>query len=77
MQYWPGYFAARLEQQLGGRAMFLVGDNGSEEDPITVPALPKNDADPYPQAKATPEIPGFPATASPHRRSASRPFTAL
>jgi hypothetical protein len=52
---WPGYFATRLEQQLGGHAMFLVGDNGSEEDPITVPALPKNDADPYPQAKATGE----------------------
>src|SRR5205085_6036744 len=52
---WPGYFAARLEQQLGGHAMFLVGDNGSEEDPITVPPLPSNDADPYPQAKATGE----------------------
>jgi hypothetical protein len=52
---WPGYFAARLEQKLGGHAMFLVGDNGSEEDPITVPALPDNDADPYPQAKATGE----------------------
>jgi hypothetical protein len=52
---WPGYFAARLEEQLGGHAMFLVGDNGSEEDPITVPALPSNDADPYPQAKATGE----------------------
>jgi hypothetical protein len=52
---WPGYFASRLEQQLGGNAMFLVGDNGSEEDPITVPALPDNDSDPYPQAKATGE----------------------
>jgi hypothetical protein len=52
---WPGYFAARLEQRLGGHAMFLVGDNGSEEDPITAPALPDNDLDPYPQAKATGE----------------------
>ncbi|MEA2435513.1 MAG: hypothetical protein QOF65_69 [Thermoleophilaceae bacterium] len=52
---WPGYFAARLEAQLGGKAMFLVGDNGSEEDPVTVPALPNNGNDPYPQAKATGE----------------------
>jgi hypothetical protein len=53
---WPGYFAARLESLTGGgMAMFLVGDNGSEEDPITVPALPDNDQDPYPQAKATGE----------------------
>jgi hypothetical protein len=50
---WPGYFAARVEAELGGTAIFLVGDNGSEEDPITVPALPGNDGDPYPQAKAT------------------------
>ncbi len=52
---WPGYFAARLQSKLGGMAMFLVGDNGSEEDPITVPALPENDLDPYPQAQATGE----------------------
>jgi hypothetical protein len=52
---WPGYFATRLESQLGGKAVFLVGDNGSEEDPITVPALPSNALDPYPQAKATGE----------------------
>jgi hypothetical protein len=50
---WPGYFAARLESRLHAPAMFLVADNGSEEDPITVPALPKNDLDPYPQAQAT------------------------
>jgi hypothetical protein len=50
---WPGYFASRVEEKLGGMAVFLVGDNGSEEDPITVPALPHNDADPYPQAQAT------------------------
>src|SRR5439155_22556794 len=52
---WPGFFAARLEGLLGGKAIFLVGDNGSEEDPITVPALPDNGKDPYPQAKATGE----------------------
>jgi hypothetical protein len=50
---WPGYFAARVEAELGGQAMFLVGDNGSEEDPITVPALPEDKADPYKQAEAT------------------------
>jgi hypothetical protein len=45
---WPGYFHNRLEQDLaarygaghGGMAMFLVGDNGSMEDPITDPAIP-------------------------------------
>jgi hypothetical protein len=52
---WPGYFASRLESQLGGMAVFMVGDNGSEEDPITVPALPRDRQDPYPQAKATGE----------------------
>jgi hypothetical protein len=52
---WPGYFAKRLEDKLGGMAMFMVGDNGSEEDPITVPALPGNGANPYPQAQATGE----------------------
>jgi hypothetical protein len=51
---WPGYFAKRLESQLGGTAMFLVGDNGSEEDPITVPAVGGGD-NPYPQAQATGE----------------------
>jgi hypothetical protein len=50
---WPGYFSARLEDRIGGMGIFLVGDNGSEEDPVTVPALPKNGADPYPQAQAT------------------------
>jgi hypothetical protein len=34
---WPGYFAKRLEDLEGGMGMFLVGDNGSEEDPQTVP----------------------------------------
>jgi hypothetical protein len=37
---WPGYFANRLEQDVGsGLGMFLVGDNGSEEDPQTVPPV--------------------------------------
>jgi hypothetical protein len=53
---WPGYFAKRLEANVGGgMAMFLVGDNGSQEDPITVPPLPKDGANPYPQAQATGE----------------------
>lgn len=56
---WPGYFTRRLEREVGGgMGMFLVGDNGSEEDPQTVPAAP---ADPqhdcpdgcYAQAQAT------------------------
>ena len=50
---WPGYFASRVEEKLGGMAVFLVGDNGSEEDPITVPELPGHGEDPYPQAQAT------------------------
>ena len=37
---WPGYFHTRLEQDVGGMAMFLVGDNGSQEDLITVPRIP-------------------------------------
>ncbi len=36
---WPGYFARKLESLEGGMAMFLVGDNGSEEDPQTVPPV--------------------------------------
>jgi hypothetical protein len=30
---WPGVFAAALESRIGGHAMFMVGDNGSIEDP--------------------------------------------
>jgi hypothetical protein len=37
---WPGYFHRRLEQDVGGMAMFLVADNGSMEDLITDPAIP-------------------------------------
>jgi uncharacterized repeat protein (TIGR01451 family) len=36
---WPGYFHRRLEQDVGGMAMFLVGDNGSMEDLITDPPV--------------------------------------
>lgn len=36
---WPGAFASRLESRDGGMAMFLVGDNGSIEDPQTVPPV--------------------------------------
>jgi uncharacterized repeat protein (TIGR01451 family) len=36
---WPGYFHRRLEQDVGGMSMFLVGDNGSMEDLITDPPL--------------------------------------
>jgi hypothetical protein len=57
---WPGYFHSRLESQLGGMAMFLVGDNGSEEDPETVPPVsmqlhPECDDGCYAQAQATGE----------------------
>jgi hypothetical protein len=57
---WPGFFHRRLEQAAGGMAMFLVADNGSIEDPQTVPPVPKT-AGPgcpdgcYAQAQATGE----------------------
>ena len=55
---WPGYFHDRLEQLVGGEAIFLVGANGSEEDPITVPpvdqaAHPECSDGCYAQAEAT------------------------
>src|SRR2546426_3111602 len=37
---WPGYFHRRLEQDVGGMAMFLAADLGSMEDLITDPAIP-------------------------------------
>jgi hypothetical protein len=55
---WPGYFHHALEQSAGGMAMFLVADNGSIEDPQTVPPVPAS-AGPgcpdgcYAQAQAT------------------------
>lgn len=57
---WPGFFHQRLEHLAGGMAMFLVADNGSIEDPQTVPPVPKT-AGPgcpdgcYAQAQATGE----------------------
>ncbi len=55
---WPGYFHDRLEAKLGGMAMFLVADNGSEEDPSTVPPVdlaehPECSSGCYAQARAT------------------------
>ena len=58
---WPGYFERGLESRLGaGTGVFLVGDNGSEEDPQTVPSVPSSAAPGCPsgcfeQAKATGE----------------------
>jgi hypothetical protein len=68
---WPGYFHRGLEAKLPGMAMYLVGENGSEEDPSTVPPVTapecgpiRNPQDPfyaqrtdgcYPQAQATGE----------------------
>jgi hypothetical protein len=52
---WPGYFNRELEERLGGgMAMFLVADNGSEEDPVTVPPDPNGEGS-YEQAQATGE----------------------
>lgn len=36
---WPGYFASHSQALGGGMGVFLVGDNGSEEDPETVPPV--------------------------------------
>ncbi len=54
---WPGHFESKVEERLGGMAMFLVGDNGSEEDPTTVPPVgcPEAPQACYSQAKATGE----------------------
>ena len=58
---WPGSLQRSLDARLSGLSMFLVGDNGSEEDPQTDPPLIDNGADnnsgdpaiKYPQAQAT------------------------
>ena len=52
---WPGYFHAALQAKVPGMAMFLVGDNGSQEDPQTQPPLSSAGADAgtYAQAQAT------------------------
>ena len=50
---WPGVFAHTVESTLGaGRAMFLVGDNGSIEDPHLV-ANPNNACPALPPAHPT------------------------
>jgi hypothetical protein len=49
---WPGFFHRKLEQGGGaGMPMYLVADNGSEEDPKTVPPVGQG----YDQAQATGE----------------------
>jgi uncharacterized repeat protein (TIGR01451 family) len=37
---WPGYFHRRLEQDVGGMAMFMAADIGSIEDLISDPRVP-------------------------------------
>src|SRR6266540_1081636 len=37
---WPGYFHRRLEQDVGGMAMFVAADLGSMEDLISDPRIP-------------------------------------
>ena len=49
---WPGVFAADLESAIGGRAMFMVGDNGSIEDPHLT-ANPDNVCPPIPPSTST------------------------
>lgn len=56
---WPGYYARDLEKRGGfGVPLFLVGDNGSIEDPVTVPKVstttyPECKDGCYPQTEAT------------------------
>ncbi|HLW17749.1 MAG TPA: hypothetical protein VKV69_10370, partial [Actinomycetota bacterium] len=42
---WPGVFARAVESRLGGHAMFMVGDNGSIEDPEWPGACPQIHSD--------------------------------
>ncbi|TMK50187.1 MAG: hypothetical protein E6G59_10275 [Actinobacteria bacterium] len=42
---WPGVFARTVESRLGGHAMFMVGDNGSIEDPAWPGACPQIHSD--------------------------------
>jgi len=42
---WPGVFARTVESKLGGHAMFMVGDNGSIEDPEWAGACPQIHSD--------------------------------
>lgn len=57
---WPGAMEHAIDAKLPGMAMFLVGDNGSEEDPETAPTVipggSENHSNPqtqYIQAQAT------------------------
>ncbi|MDX6668589.1 MAG: hypothetical protein QOK04_1969, partial [Solirubrobacteraceae bacterium] len=53
---WPGFFHRRLESRIGGLAMFLVGDNGSEEDACATSFLCSPNPTPgYAKAQATGE----------------------
>jgi hypothetical protein len=57
---WPGYMQRELERLRGGMGVFLVGINGSEEDPETVPPVSATDHPEcsdgcYAQAQATGE----------------------
>ncbi|MDQ6915139.1 MAG: hypothetical protein M3155_04930 [Actinomycetota bacterium] len=51
---WPGYFHRRLEQDVGGMAMFVAGDLGSMEDLITVPEVSTTD---HPECRSDPTNP--------------------
>jgi len=42
---WPGVFASAVEAKIGGHAMFMVGDNGSIEDPHWPNACPQIHSD--------------------------------
>ncbi|MEA2123366.1 MAG: hypothetical protein QOI80_148 [Solirubrobacteraceae bacterium] len=53
---WPGWFEARVAAGGGGTGIYLVGDNGSEEDPITAPEQGGEGS--YQQAQATGEALG-------------------
>ncbi len=59
---WPGYFATAYDNAHPGIAMFLVGDNGSQEDPQSSPPVVPNGSENHTnqdvqgqQAKATGE----------------------
>ena len=49
---WPGSYAARVQQLLGGVGLFLPADIGSIEDPLTVPRVGAGEGS-YEQAEAT------------------------
>ncbi len=49
---WPGYLQRRLDARYGGVSIFLVGDNGSIEDPITTPTVGTGEGS-FAQARAS------------------------